>query len=388
MDHADVPVDLGCTGALPGSGFTRSAVRARTMCDLMQRRQGDVKSQKLKRMVTGVVTAFAVVAMVGTATPAVADPAPVPDNASDALKQYRELSAKAERLNEDHLSALDEFTARQKDLGKARSDLAKAKTAQAAARADERRFRKVVDKFAGASFVGGAQFNKMSALLTGSSAQDFLERSSALDVIATDQNRSLTKLLTAVRAAKKAQRDAASAETRSETARDAAAKLVRDIAARKAALDSQVARVKAQAERLTAADRAMQSSPGEAPPSEIVAPGPAAQRAVDAAMSKRGSPYVYGDEGPNSFDCSGLTSWAYNQAGISIPRSSRAQSTYGTPVSQSQLAPGDLVFFYSPVSHVGMYIGNGQMVHAPQSGDVVKVASVMWDDYVGARRVT
>lgn len=346
-----------------------------------------MKSQKLKRMVTGAVSALAVVAMLGTGTPAVADPAPVPDNASDALKLYRELSAKAERLNEDHLKAQDDLDARQKDLNKARRDLTTAQRTEAAARADELRFRKVVDRFAGATFVGGAQFNKMSALLTGNSAQDFLERSSALDVIATDQSRSLDKLLTAVRTAKKAESDALDAETRSQLARDAAAKLARDIETRKDALDAQVTKVKAQAERLTAADRALQSSPGEVPPSEIVAPGPAAQTAVDAAMSKRGSPYVYGDEGPNSFDCSGLTSWAYNQAGVSIPRSSRSQSTHGTPVSQSQLAPGDLVFFYNPVSHVGMYIGNGQMVHAPQSGDVVKVASVMWDDYVGARRV-
>ncbi|MGH3515856.1 MAG: NlpC/P60 family protein [Haloechinothrix sp.] len=346
-----------------------------------------MQSQHLKRMVSGVVAAFAVMAFVGTSTQAIADPAPVPDNASDALKLFRELSHKAEKLNEDHLKAQDDLSARQKDLNKARGDLAKAKRTESDARADERDFRKVVDKFAGASFTGGAQFNKMSALLTGDSAQDFLERSSALDVIATDQNRAMSKLLTAVRTASQAERDAADAETRTQTARDAAAKLAQDIEARKDALDEQVDEVKAQAARLTAADRALQNSPGEAPPSEIVAPGQAAQTAVDAAMSKRGSPYVYGADGPDSFDCSGLTSWAYNQAGVSIPRSSRAQSTHGTPVPREALQPGDLVFFYNPVSHVGMYIGNGQMVHAPQSGDVVKVAGVMWGDYVGARRV-
>ncbi|MGH3451554.1 MAG: C40 family peptidase, partial [Haloechinothrix sp.] len=206
-------------------------------------------------------------------------------------------------------------------------------------------------------------------------------------VIATDQNRALDKLLTAVRTAEGAERAAADAETRSQTARDAAGKIAADIEARKEALDEQVEKVKAQSARLNAADRALQSSAGETPPSDIVAPGEAAQTAVDAAMSKRGSPYVYGAEGPDSFDCSGLTSWAYNQAGVSIPRSSSAQSTHGTAIPRSQLAPGDLVFFYQPVSHVGVYIGNGQMVHAPQSGDVVKVAGVMWDDFSGARRV-
>ncbi|WP_406628805.1 C40 family peptidase [Amycolatopsis sp. WGS_07] len=78
--------------------------------------------------------------------------------------------------------------------------------------------------------------------------------------------------------------------------------------------------------------------------------------------------------------------WAYQKAGISLPRSSRAQSTTGTPVPRSQLQPGDLVFYYSPVSHVGMYIGNGMMVHAPTTGDVVKI-SPLQSQYVGARRV-
>ena len=83
-----------------------------------------------------------------------------------------------------------------------------------------------------------------------------------------------------------------------------------------------------------------------------------------------------GGAGPNAFDCSGLTQFAYGAAGISLPHSSRMQSTIGTPVARADLQPGDLVFFYSPVSHVGMYIGNGLMVHAPTAGSVVKIVRV------------
>ena len=91
-----------------------------------------------------------------------------------------------------------------------------------------------------------------------------------------------------------------------------------------------------------------------------------AAAAVAAALSKEGSPYVYGAAGPNSFDCSGLTSWAWKQAGVTIPRTSRGQS--GLPsVPLSELQPGDLVTYYSPVSHVAMYIGNGQIIHASTS---------------------
>jgi cell wall-associated NlpC family hydrolase len=118
------------------------------------------------------------------------------------------------------------------------------------------------------------------------------------------------------------------------------------------------------------------------------APNGAAQVAVDTALAQVGDPYVYGATGPNSFDCSGLTSYAYKAAGITIPRTSKLQSTFGTPVAKADLQPGDLVFFYSPVSHVGMYIGNGQMVHASTAGKPVAVVNLdSMPSYAGARRV-
>jgi cell wall-associated NlpC family hydrolase len=118
------------------------------------------------------------------------------------------------------------------------------------------------------------------------------------------------------------------------------------------------------------------------------APTAAAQVAVDTALAQRGDPYVWGATGPNSFDCSGLTGYAYKAAGITIPRTSKAQSTFGAAVSKANLKPGDLVFFYSPVSHVGMYIGNGQMVHAARAGKPVAVVNLdSMPGYVGARRV-
>ena len=106
------------------------------------------------------------------------------------------------------------------------------------------------------------------------------------------------------------------------------------------------------------------------------APNHAAQVAVDTALAQVGDPYVWGAAGPNAFDCSGLTQYAYKAAGVSLPHSSSAQSTIGTAVSKADLKPGDLVFFYSPISHVGMYIGNGQIVNAPTAGDVVKIVGI------------
>jgi cell wall-associated NlpC family hydrolase len=109
---------------------------------------------------------------------------------------------------------------------------------------------------------------------------------------------------------------------------------------------------------------------------------------VQTALAQVGDPYVWGAGGPNAFDCSGLTQYAYAAAGISLPHSSRMQSQMGTAVSRSQLQPGDLIFYYSPVSHVSMYVGNGQMVHASTSGVPVKVVPVdSMGGITGMRRI-
>ncbi|RBY84322.1 C40 family peptidase [Blastococcus sp. TF02A-26] len=126
-----------------------------------------------------------------------------------------------------------------------------------------------------------------------------------------------------------------------------------------------------------------------APAASAPAPSPAAQTAVDTAMAQVGKPYQYGGSGPDSFDCSGLTSFAYRAAGIELPRTSRDQATVGVPVDDVYaLQPGDLLFFYSPVSHVGIYIGNGQMVHASTEGQPVSIVDAKdMPEYAGARRI-
>jgi cell wall-associated NlpC family hydrolase len=118
------------------------------------------------------------------------------------------------------------------------------------------------------------------------------------------------------------------------------------------------------------------------------APNRAAKVAVVTALGQRGDPYRWGGAGPSSFDCSGLTQYAAKRAGVALPHSSRMQSTIGRPVSRSNLRAGDLVFFYRPVSHVAIYIGNGRIVHAPNRGSNVKAALLKhMPQYAGARRI-
>ena len=109
--------------------------------------------------------------------------------------------------------------------------------------------------------------------------------------------------------------------------------------------------------------------------------------ALRAALTQRGKPYVWGAAGPDSYDCSGLVLWAFAQEGISLPHYTGDQWNSGMHVSRADLEPGDLVFFFADISHVGLYIGNGLMVDAPSTGQVVQVQPVFWDSFVGAVRI-
>jgi cell wall-associated NlpC family hydrolase len=111
-------------------------------------------------------------------------------------------------------------------------------------------------------------------------------------------------------------------------------------------------------------------------PAGDVATSARAAIAVRTALAQIGDPYVYGAAGPDAFDCSGLTMYAWAAAGVSIPHASSMQPSSGTPVSISSLRPGDLVFYYSPISHVAMYIGHGEVVHAPHTGSYVQIVSL------------
>ncbi|MET8035650.1 MULTISPECIES: NlpC/P60 family protein [unclassified Streptomyces] len=117
------------------------------------------------------------------------------------------------------------------------------------------------------------------------------------------------------------------------------------------------------------------------------APNSRAAAAVAFAYAKLGSPYVWGATGPNAFDCSGLTQAAYRSAGVSLPRTTYAQINAGQRVTRSELQPGDLVFFYSGISHVGIYVGDGQMIHAPNPSAPVRLAPIDQMPFAGATRV-
>lgn len=347
----------------------------------------------MKRAVRGAVSVTAVIAMVAFSPfPALAQPPAPPENATEALKQFKELAHQAEMVNEDLLAAKVDLTNKQAELDKATADLAQAQQLEAEAKAQEEQFRGQVDALANASFQG-ARFNNLSALLTGGSQQDFLDRATALSILASDNREALEKYTGAVDLAADARNRATDAQRRAQEAKAAAEQLTSQIAQQKADLDKRAAEAEAAYKRLNAQEK--QALAGPVNTGVYVAPAGsgAAGRAMEVAMDQIGDPYVWGAAGPNAFDCSGLTMYAYAAAGISLPHSSRAQYTYGRSVAYGQWQVGDLLFYGSSAStihHVAMYIGDGMIVHASTSGVPVKTATAVpggGSDYYGAKRL-
>ncbi|GAA2613512.1 MULTISPECIES: C40 family peptidase [Streptomyces] len=176
-----------------------------------------------------------------------------------------------------------------------------------------------------------------------------------------------------------------------------------ELAGHKAVIEEKLTTAKNLLARLTAEERAAYEAQSPGGPAAAPAPsaasagsrdstppppsdGSRAARAVAFAYTAIGKPYVWGATGPGSFDCSGLTQAAWRSAGVSLPRTTYTQINAGRRVSRDQLAPGDLVFFYSGVTHVGLYVGNGQMIHAPRPGSTVRLAPIDSMPWAGASR--
>ncbi|QFZ18107.1 C40 family peptidase [Saccharothrix syringae] len=314
-------------------------------------------SNPAQRTTRAAVAATAVALFVGTQPLAAADP--VPPNASDALKRYNELSTQAETLNEEHLRAQEELANAQGALDQANRDIAGAQQAQEALRGQ-------VDLLTEASFQG-ARFSQLSALLVSDSQQDFLNRMSALGVLAYDNAESLRGLEEAVVKAEDAAR-------RATEATDSANRAIGEIDQRKAALNQQIDEARDAYRSLSPADRRALNDAGDMGP--IPVPAGKAGEALAFALSQRGKDYVYGSNGPDTWDCSSLMQAAYRSAGIAIPRTTYGQAKIGRSVTRNEVKAGDLVIYYSGQTHVAMAIDGLRAVHASTEGVPVKVQDI------------
>jgi peptidoglycan DL-endopeptidase CwlO len=347
------------------------------------------------------------------------------DPAEDALAKLNELSRQAEQTTEAmHSAQLDlnkKLEVQAAADRKHNDDLA----AAAAAQTQLATFQAGVDKFAAAMYMGG-QTDGMNAILTAESPQGLIDKLAVQRVMATEMSAQMADYKKISAAAAAAEAASAASASDAKTAAEQAAAVRADLQSKQSKLQLQIAVVKSQYNALTPTQRVALAAPAPVPPApdalppgpDVLAAGPPpglppdalppgmppppdglppapdgvppgdmapppdgmvpggsgeGAIAVQAALTRVGSPYSWGAGGPSAFDCSGLVMWSFQQAGISLPHSSQALAAGGIPVSRDQLQPGDVVNFYSDASHTGIYVGDGMVVHASTFGQPVKV---------------
>ncbi|MEV5143006.1 NlpC/P60 family protein [Streptomyces sp. NPDC052727] len=230
--------------------------------------------------------------------------------------------------------------------------------------------REQLGSLAGAQYRSGG-IDPAVALLFSADPDDYLDKASTLDRIGARQARRLGELQSALRDLAQERAEAAGKLAELEKSREA-------VAAHKRTVEQKLARARRLINALPAAERAAYDRASRGGRTDLPdltgAPVPdgRAAAALAAARSALGRPYVWGANGPSGFDCSGLTQWAYAHAGVQLPRTSQEQRFAGRQVPLSQVRPGDLVVYRSDASHVAMYAGNGQVIHAPHPGAPVR----------------
>ncbi len=309
-------------------------------------------------------------------------------NASQLVSDYKKLNVEAERSAEAMHNATLEYNKQRAIVVRSRQAAAAAQKKLDATAAEQQRLADRVNGILRASY-RGARINRLYALLVSDSPQQMLDQMSALDVISHDATRNL-KNLTRVRAsAVQVKDDSAKATAVANTAIAKVEKTRGELQAKRANLALQAIRIRAVYGSMTGQQLAELRGPKFDFNPNLVPKGTSpALVAVQAALTRIGDPYVWGATGPSQFDCSGLMVWAFRQAGKGIPRSSQAQMGAGVPVSRDQLQPGDLIIYYPDAHHVGMYVGDGYVIHASTFGVPVKVVPVDGaGPYLSARRV-
>lgn len=339
-------------------------------------------------LIASIVPVFAAFSVVA---PASADPAAPPVDASQAIRELTELNATAFTLTESMYAAQDALDLRRTELSAAvrfADETAEAaRQAETAASANKRALSEAVN----AAYKGVPQ-TSFGAVLVADSPQQLLDQMVVLDRILADRSAALANSTQIDKRAQEQLEQARQARVSAAAAEADAARTQADLDGRRTGLADQIAKITDQLGALTDADRAAIVSPGttnpaELPPTASVATGRPAE-AMRIALDQLGKPYSWGATGPGAFDCSGLIYFAYKQLGLTVPRVAADQAQAGTPVTRESLQPGDFIALYSPIGHIGIYIGDGKYVNAPTGGDVVKVAPVPWDQVTAMNRPT
>ena len=283
------------------------------------------------------------------------------------------LEDQLDRQNREADALVEQYNQSNEALKRIRRSLKGLRTEASGAQDDLRKLQATLGARASAAYTQGAG-SAVAAVLGSDDPAAAIARVQVLDLLAAHDGDLMDQLGVAGQAFDERQRNLVAAEK-------AQAAEVERLAAKKAEVERAADKTRALLARMRAADRPAAPSA----PSSPVAPPPSggggggsgsAAAAVAYARAQVGKPYCYGGSGPGCFDCSGLTMMAWAQAGVSLPHSSASQYNVGRRISASELQPGDLIFYYSPISHVSIYIGGGQRISATHTGDYVRVQSL------------
>ncbi|MFF7329176.1 NlpC/P60 family protein [Streptomyces sp. NPDC090306] len=285
-----------------------------------------------------------------------------------------EVKAKVDKLYEQAEQATEKLDGAKEKEGKLQKEISTIQDNVAHGQEDLNTLRDTLGSLASSQYRSGG-IDPSVQLFLSSDPDDFLDKASTMDQLSSQQVEALKKIQEKQRELAQERSEASEKLKDLSTTRAELSKKKNEVKSKLASaqklLNTLTAKEKADldAEQAAAASRSSSRAvlnAGSASSGRVAS-------AYAAAQSVIGSPYVYGASGPSSFDCSGLTSWAYAQAGIAIPRTSEAQANAGTRIySQSDLKVGDLVIFYGDFHHVGIYAGGGQVLHAPHTGAVVR----------------
>jgi len=286
---------------------------------------------------------------------------------ASAAPSQASLEAQLERLNRQADQLVEEYNQSRLLLKRLRKTRDEMRAQASGAEENLRALRTTLGARAAAAYVQGAG-NTLAAVLNSEDPASAIDRVQVLELLASHDGDLMDRLALAGQAYDGRKRDLAAAE------REAAAEVAR-LDAKKAEVERAAARTRELLRQMRARSASPSPSPSPQPPPPPSGGSGAGATAVRYAMAQVGQPYCYGGTGP-CYDCSGLTMRAWAQAGVALPHSSAAQYGVGRHISASELQPGDLIFYYSPISHVSIYIGNGQRVSATHTGDYVRVQSL------------
>ncbi|MFF4499321.1 NlpC/P60 family protein [Streptomyces sp. NPDC001401] len=300
-------------------------------------------------------------------------------NAAPSEKPSKdEVKAKVDKLYEAAEQATEKYNGAKEKQEKLQKEISTIQDNVARGQEELNGLRDSMGLAAAAQYRTGSIDSSLQLFLS-SNPDDYLDKASTADQLSAQQVEALKKIQEKQRELAQERAEASDKLKDLASTRTELGKKKQDIQGKLAEAQKLLNSLTA-AERaaLAAADaRASRSSASRVDLGNSTAANGRAAAAFQAAQTQLGKPYVYGATGTASYDCSGLTSWAYAQAGVSIPRTSQAQANFGTRIySESQLRVGDLVIFYGDLHHVGLYAGNGQVIHAPRTGTVVRYEAI------------